>query len=367
RELGLLPIETAADRGIVTRLGALAAGRPRLAADPVGHSVWIRDRKKIRELLDAGNAFADHRSKLSTVLSAAAWREDLSRVRRALARRGDSIFRWFYSDYRMAVREMKSVCTGELPRGAADRIAILDALAEAKSAREQLERYSEVGHAAFGSFWQAEESEWPHLDAIYDWASSCDDLDSEGRLRSSLARHPHPEQIAQMARRLEELLAAHFDNLRNILTEKLELDLLRAFDVDDLLDIRFTDLLDRVHAWCAEPARLDEWVRFRKGDVQLRRYGLAALADKLASGEIPPHQGIDVFNYAYNEALIRKAWAGQRDLSTFEGGRHNKLVRRFRSLDLERIRLARAEVAAAHHRRIPRGITDSGQIGVLVR
>jgi very-short-patch-repair endonuclease len=52
-------------------------------------------------------------------------------------------------------------------------------------------------------------------------------------------------------------------------------------------------------------------------------------------------------------------------LAEFDGKSHGQVVEEFRRLDLRRIELARAEVALAHHERIPTGSSGIGELGVL--
>jgi very-short-patch-repair endonuclease len=54
-------------------------------------------------------------------------------------------------------------------------------------------------------------------------------------------------------------------------------------------------------------------------------------------------------------------------LGTFDGRTHEQLIARFAELDRERIELARAEVALAHHRRLRRAEGTKDQLGMLRR
>src|SRR5690606_18382411 len=75
----------------------------------------------------------------------------------------------------------------------------------------------------------------------------------------------------------------------------------------------------------------------------------------------------DRFEYAYYETLVREAFARHPELAAFNGASHEQLLARFRELDVQRLALARQEVAQAHYQGLPVRNGEAGEVGVLQR
>ncbi|MEG0201339.1 MAG: DEAD/DEAH box helicase, partial [Comamonas sp.] len=72
------------------------------------------------------------------------------------------------------------------------------------------------------------------------------------------------------------------------------------------------------------------------------------------------------FERAYYESLLRQATQQAPELVAFNGDQHNLKVQQFRSLDLQRIALARAQSALSHYEQVPRAAYgQSGGIGPM--
>jgi very-short-patch-repair endonuclease len=341
----------------------LIGGVPDSDHTALADRVWIERTQEIRALIETGTRFRNAKDQLDNTLTERAWDFDFDPVRTTLGRHGDSVFRFFSSEYRGAVRELKSCAKSHLPTKSVARIALLDSLAGAKNARIELQDGRDLGASAFGSLWKHEDSSWTGLEALCAWVDEVQSvglgfnlLNSQRALEEHVSCSELGRAIARQAEKLTPKIEQVFSNL------KLDLDI--AFEIQALDDIPLSGLAHRMGSWVAEPGRLQEWLAFRDRDQLLRKQGLAILADRATDGRSSPDELVDLFRYAHAESLIRTAWESEPALRDFDGRQHEAVVEEFQDLDATRMKLAASQVAAVHHQSIPRG-GASGEIGTI--
>jgi very-short-patch-repair endonuclease len=364
-ELGLLaatPTAVLEIASLAMRLGTA----PPLDTAALTNDVWEDRRDDIADLTDQGATLRSSRETVAERLTDEAWSQDLSPIRQALARHGESLFHLFSKEYRTSVRELKSFARSGLPKANQARIALLDTLARAKRAAEAIDHHASLGQAAFGSRWNGPSSRWAELSGIVSWVDACYREGLRQDFRTILARLAKPQETAAFAKEIGSAFSSLGEQIERFFAD-LRLDPSQAFDNEALADIEMEALCDRFQLWSEESHRLQEWIRFRDRDTQLRAYGLEELADRLIDGQLAGDDALDVFKYARNEALMQEAWQAEPDLPSFDGRRHDRIVEEFRDMDRRRMDLARAEVAMTHYENIPRGGSGAGELGLIRR
>lgn len=93
--------------------------------------------------------------------------------------------------------------------------------------------------------------------------------------------------------------------------------------------------------------------------------GLGALTEGLLNGSLPDTSLVSTLERSYFEAMRTVIFANHPDLRRFDGEAHGRMVDGFRRLDMERMRLARDQIAHEHASRLPRGGGGIGALGVL--
>ena len=119
-----------------------------------------------------GLALANAKQTLQGVIAPAAWTAETAKTRRALAAHGRSWLRLFNAEYREASAISRGCCVDRPPSGLEAQLKLLDQLAEAQQARQQLKQnrvWAELGAAAFGKRWAGADSDWTALSAIERW------------------------------------------------------------------------------------------------------------------------------------------------------------------------------------------------------
>ena len=145
------------------------------------------------------------------------------------------------------------------------------------------------------------------------------------------------------------------------LFKKLDLDLRQAFGTQDLRTASLTELRARLQAWRDDPEAVTKWIAYFTRWRRLEDHGMGPLAERLDQGVITGVESLDRFQMAYFEDLMREAFRRHPELASFDGVSHEQLLKNFRALDLERIALAKQEVALAHFQGLPTQGGDAGE------
>jgi very-short-patch-repair endonuclease len=87
---------------------------------------------------------------------------------------------------------------------------------------------------------------------------------------------------------------------------------------------------------------------------------------RIDNGSIAASSAVDQFQAAYYQALMRDLFRTHRDLAEFDGRSFEQRIEEFRDLDLNRIEIARGEVATAHYDAMPRH-ASGGEMAIIRR
>ncbi|MEZ6088578.1 MAG: DUF4011 domain-containing protein [Pirellulaceae bacterium] len=374
-----------------TALALLAA--PELDAQAFRGTVWRDHRAAIKALADSARSILLAKDKLKDRVSDAAWDTDVAEARQAYSLYGESFFRMFRSSYRNARRLLKGLLTGPQPDAFADRMEILELLYGYQKAKKDLGESDTLGEQAFGRFWLGVKTDWRRLVDWESWdtqtaaddtsrrfrempalledsagveasvgetAAKLDDfLDGFARLcealkidcsvafsehssnRTAAKQTPSDGQTAQSIERPEEEETPDANAPAKDLDARLQK--LAPADRTSLVDLR-----RRMVAWGENPEGLQHWQTYRRSRAAIATIGDGVLVQGLNSGKMPAAQAPRIFRFACAEAILRDMLKQLPGLESFDAARYEDIVGEFCDLDIRRLELARAEVAAAH-------------------
>lgn len=368
RRLGeLLHVDTnrsLRDGSRLARLAQHVVRAPEMDRAAFAHRVWDDRREDLDRVVEEGRSFASLSAELGGVVADVAWETDVAETRRHIAAHGRSWFRWFSGDYRSASATLRGILRDAPPRSLDERIALLDRLLSARAARDRVdsEKLDRIGRAAFGTQWRGRESDWERLGTLLEWEAARREEGAPGHLRELVAELDR-ETLAELVGIASDLRPT-LDELAEI-TRSLELDRRAAFAEDDLRRVPIPVLIERLRGWLADPEAITKWIAFHVRWRRLHDLGLGELAECLLDGTIGPADAVDRFRVAYHEDGIREVFRTRPELAEFDGISHEQQLARFRELDERRLVLARQEVAAAHHARLPTHGGEIGEVGLL--
>jgi very-short-patch-repair endonuclease len=323
-------------------------------------TLWS-DLDGLQSLIEAGRTYVAAWANAEAVFNEAGRTADFGSLRAAVVTKGANLFRFLDGGYRAQIALLRSYLTTPLPKPLAERVALIDRMTTAQSAKAAFAAAEPVG-AAFGSAWKGERSNWDQLDEILAWRRAHAALPPSvwSRLADLSDLTPVDAARAGLAQGLSEFEA----RLEAIFAE-LDLDIKRAFGVSAVLDIALDGLADRLAAWLADLEGVSRFIAFASRARVLSDLGAASLVDGLHDGQLDHRTLGPTFERAYAEVLRVALFAAWPELRAFDGDSHNNQVAAFRQLDKARIGLAQEQIVAAHAEGRPRGSAGIGPLGVL--
>ncbi len=351
---------------------ALAEG-PEMDARAMADAVWVERRAEIARLVETAGIFAKRHKELDGVVVDAAWSFEAAEARRDLAAYGRSWFRFLNGRYRRAKASLCGLLQGSLPKSLVERLGILDALIEARSAWAVLVSRDELGRQAFGRMWSGADSDMIALLEIEQWERTCsEDPNVPDGFRKVLARVADRESLSKAVHVTDASLTVCCEAL-DAIVEVLLLDVVIAFAGDSdarpvasLQDTRLDKWRARLDDWLADVEGVARWIGYRQQDAIVRGLGLEELCDRLFDGRIEADDAKAHFSFAYYESIVRVMMAQFPALQSFDGLTHEQILEQFCQLDRKHIELTRQRVARGHYDNIPRGGAGIGQLGQLL-
>jgi very-short-patch-repair endonuclease len=340
------------------------AAAPTVDRQSVASAIWSHGLGQLQKLLETGQQFNAQIQSLRSRFADSAWNQDWNSARQNIAAHGDSLFRIFNSSYRQAIASVKAHLKEPLAKTKTERIQWLDALMQNQSLGQTLALHNTDGVTAFGQLWQGELSDWSQLQAVLRWMAGPDGQGRSEAFRQLYAQLPSPAHCAELANKAQASLQK-FEASAQAVFANYQLDTFEAYENQGLSAISLKALQERLAQWIEQPATLLDWTQYHATRSQARAAGMAVLVEQLeldaiALNDLPPS-----FERAYYESLLRQATQAHPELVGFNGDQHNQKVQQFRTLDIERIELARAQSALSHYERVPRTASGIGPMGVL--
>ncbi|MFZ4068368.1 MAG: DEAD/DEAH box helicase, partial [Phenylobacterium sp.] len=238
-------------------------------------------------------------------------------------------------------------------------LAKLDALIELKEVRATILSVGERAGPALGSHWRGLQSDWARLAELAAWLPRLVHAEEIVGTRLPMIPSKEAQDLSDRLRNAGEAVEAAFGDA----IEALKLDLELAFEGGDLREIPCELLLATAIQWSEKFEFVVDWTAARDGLSWLRELGCPRLADGAYTGEVIPAQLEPTMALAIFEAKWNRLRTQNPKLGEVLGDELDRLVRRFRTSDRDRIRLASDQVARAHIDRRPTGST--GAMGIL--
>jgi len=326
---------------------------------------WISSQQIISTVLDTGRKYAAIHTEFDQVLVPDAWNEDVGGIRLELDSHGGSIMRFLMPGYRSAIRKMKALFIGKMPRKLEARLEVIKAVEKATDLEEQISVFSPECIAAFASMWQGTRTNWDAANAINKWYMEMAQRNRSGSLSDQLRKQfcdsNYRPVIKEEVRSLKIAIERHRGSWNAILSS-LSPDEHSEWSAPDTVSLeRQKELLE---SWINQPESLLD-LQVLNGHIEkLRNQGLLCLADLASSWEGSGSHLADSFSSTYYRGILKSALADRSALREFATDLHERTIEQFRVLDQELLNLNRSRVALAHWKGLPSS-GGVGQMGVL--
>ncbi len=221
-----------------------------------------------------------------------------------------------------------------------------------------------LGQKAFGARWHGEGSDWAQLRKIVEWAKGNGGGPAALVIHRAVGRGVDQHFAGSAADELAGTAPTLVSNTEQEF-RYLSLDRGAAFGTEEVSGINLGFLVRQINLWIDRAEDLSKWTAYTAKARLARDAGLADLVERLEDGRLDARSVLPEFEKSYYEALFNWMVQDDPELARFDGDGHSRMVEEFGRLDHKRIHLARREVAAIHHQRIPRQEGGAGPVGVL--
>ncbi|MEL6107859.1 MAG: DUF4011 domain-containing protein [Planctomycetota bacterium] len=328
---------------------------------------WDSPTDELVHVIENAKSLRRLTEQLGDSVNDAAWSVDWQATRIAIAGHGKSWLRVFNASYRQAIGMLRGVCDGKFPKDADSRVDLVDSIIAIQKANAKLNADRDLATRSFGRAWKARESDFELLEQVVKWVQDAAQNSLMRRHgRAIAARFASLDVLAEPIERITKSLG-EVDGRLNDLAEALKLDANVALESDDVGNALLATWLDRIAAWLAAPEQLSHYLATESRVTRLREGGLRGLAQEVSDGSLRAGEVEDQLRTLLAESVLARAWRERAELAEFHGETYEKLRERFATLDQQRIRLSRLEVAKRHHENLPVTSAESGQVSVVKR
>jgi uncharacterized protein DUF4011/AAA domain-containing protein len=340
------------------------ANAPTVDKQALCDGVWNAGLDKLRDLISEGREFSKGEQQVGTLVVHSCWDGDLSFVRSQVVTRGQSFFRFLFSDYRKAIREFRTALTTELPKSYSERLSLCETIIAGQNALRNLRSLDSLGHTAFGSLWHSEKSNWDQAEAVLAWVTHQQQAGLDESFRRTFSVIEDQKQVGTALEEITNVTTLVKSQLQALSIE-LNLNCESAFGIASLHSVSLEKLTQRCQTWLSDMEGLSRWNNYHVRSRRARELKLDKLIDRLETGEIPNKSAQNCFDRAYFSQLLREMISKKPALAQFDGMLHSQLVAEFRQLDKDRLALAKYRTLVAHYDRLPPRDSGVGATGIV--
>lgn len=329
---------------------------------------WVTEVAALRVLVQHGERLVALHGEFDGVVTAEAWNTPVTDLRDQLATLGPKWWRSVSKTYRTARTLFRGLCSIASP-GLSDQLRILDAILEEQQLRKSIDEQALLGAALFGSLWRDVQSDWQALHVRAAWAEAVHkDVDSGALPASFIHLAVSDSDLGEIYhhRQKFELACGRYDVAICQALASMGFDSHVMCDGRPFMEATFTKQKALLVQWRDGVGSFARIVRLNGLRAQCRDAGLEPIVS-LALGQ----RGVaplltDLFQLAWLEALLARAFRERLVLSTLEREAHETCVQRFCEADVRVLGRTRSRLALQHWEHLPRQ-QAYGQLAILRR
>lgn len=325
---------------------------------------WINRETELKELFIIGAKFNANHSKYAAILLPIAWETDFFQVRQVFNTTGRKWWRFLSGEYRRAKKYISGFFKQEIPKDINSLITIIDAISEAKSQKNLIQQYTELGKNLFGNYWLNEKSDWSLLENLTKWVNSLykDIKEDKTEIIDFIATNPSAKDLEAKLILIEN----HFNNYQTQLPilfscleinkEAQEIIIEKPYDKQKSI---ITNMLDNFE-------KLSEQITYNQIRKDLIEHKLDWVVNLACSWELADQYLLLYFQQTWFDAILRKAFEERKALAKFNASSHEEIIKKFCELDKEMLKFNRYKLMNAHWAKLPTR-NKSGQVGILLK
>lgn len=308
--------------------------------------VNLSDKTRLKNGLVAGQAWRDRRDGLGTVFLEVAFDAEVSALRGAIAAGCDSFFARWGSAYRTASRQLRGYLVGRLPKSAAERLDLVDAILDVQSLRARFAEYETFCSASVGGAWRGERTDFPLISSAVDWAERVAGSKIQISAERAVSLAGKPDELTDLKQQLNSAYSAAVQHLG---------DIVGALGIPALVELELTESSARLQEMADQVERYGEWSQLARTRERLVKCDLQELADRIDSGELNSETAVVEFDFARAECIWKRALETSAVLRELRDLNRHELVELFANLERTRLNENARTIIAKHLSQLPQG------------
>jgi very-short-patch-repair endonuclease len=279
---------------------------------------------------------------------------DLVTLRVRFAGSGGSFFSIFSSAYRQSLAELRGLLKGEMPKGFAARLALLDQAIAVQTLKFEIKNTDPTIVRELGRMWSIENTNPTDLSLLADWFELF--LGLPASKAYTLRKIGLDKTFKDICVDLEGAYTPYRLSLESFCK-------VAHIEPSSFNDMSLYKVQERSRLCVAEVSRFNEWPGVRELLEDLRPLLGDDLYGRIWSGGIQASDLKPVIRFSILEHIWKEFIKADSELADIDAHLLDKELARFRSLDSDRKKTAVNEVLGAYSKSAPRGA--GGEMAIL--
>ena len=336
-------------------------GLPEGGADAARAILGVANLPRLKEALTVGQVWRETHDAASGSYVEAAFSQSAAHLRAPLAAGVQSFFARWGGAYRKASQALAGLLREPLPKTAAARLKLIDALCELEVKRKAWEEVAPFCARHLGDEWRGDHSDFSLLSKVADWCTPLQKGELKAPAAEAVRLADHTETLQGLRSKLHQDAVAAHDHIQ-YLVSTLDFDP-AALGERDLERVGLSSLAQACIRMADSLSRYPAWCRLSAAEARLRKAELGELVDALQGGRLDPGAAATEFRFARAEQLWTQAVRRSEALAGLRELDRQALVSRF--IDLERGKLKHnvSGILARHLQQVPQGA--QGEMAVV--
>jgi hypothetical protein len=280
---------------------------------------------------------------------------------------GAKWYRGLIGSYRKAVKQLKGLSKGPLPKEHNIRLQYVDAVLEARRLDTYIKEEEGLAQQLFGVHWQKGKTDWNHLKVVTAYLTivhqQIQACTVPTALLTYLAQGQKPENARQYHVSLLHHLNEHGKGIQAV-TTALAFHDAKRFGDKTLLHQPMALQAELLQAWQAGLAQIHHAVSWNNLVDVAAGENLQPLTEAAKSWPEAALHLKHALQKTWYEYLMQLAITEYAPLRSFERNTHEEVMQQFKRLDVLNLQYNRARAALQHWDRMPEA-EGGGQVSVL--
>ncbi|MEJ0058027.1 MAG: AAA domain-containing protein [Bacteroidota bacterium] len=342
---------------------------PKLTNINVTSLQWTQSENELNDTLKSCVGLKELYEKYDNIFIPEAWDYDVIKLREELRSHGEKWYKFLIGSYKGAVRQLTSLCKGNLPQENASRIQYLDHILESKRLVKVVKEHEDLAKQCFGSNWRNVKSDASSLQRINQYLNNIHKAVNIGtfpkEIITYLVRCEDPSVIRNHSDKLDNCLQ-DYDRYLKLVVEKVRFDEPTKFSGKKITDQPFANIQDLLGNWIIGLPEIHKVISWNALCKTASEYNL----DGITNASINWSSAVTHLKLAVQktwfDSLLEHAIINSSPLQKFERASHEELSRQFTRMDKLNLQYNQAKAAFKHWETVPKN-DGAGQLNVLRR